>query len=486
MLDTPYPVYPVFAFLGFIVGLIPLRWHLQAWNAGTCAYMLWASLACLVEFVDAVVWHGTAENIAPIWCDISTKFLIGAGVGIPAASLCINRRLYKITSVQSTTTTYEEKRRQMYSDLAISLGIPVLVMVLHYVVQGHRFNVLENVGCLPDIFNTPLAYPLVFIWPVLLGCISFVYASLTLRGFWIRRMQFSELLSNNKAMTSSRYFRLMLLSCAEMCCTIPLGAYSIYINTDGVELSPWVSWSNAHFGFSRVVMVPAVDWTSDKPYLISVEMGRWIYPFSAFLFFALFGFAEEARRNYRDALRAVAMRFGVLPSTKTSALRSFRIGSRKQDTLDSSSPTETLPPYSPRGKRPQRPKSFSSSFLDSVIEIDIDYDIEKAAESLTSTTVYGTDKPADSPAATSATMTFPESAMTATPKAPSGRFKFAAAPPLSPETPSYPLTVSTAVPRYHKPFASIGDPASPSTIAAKSAAIQVTMHREVTEVAESS
>lgn len=127
MHDTPYPIYPVFAFLGFIVGLIPLRWHLQAWNAGTCVYMLWASLACLVEFVDSIVWHHTTANVAPVWCDIceylitelsmhtiltsrplATKFLIGAGIGIPAASLCINRRLYKITSVQTATTTYEE------------------------------------------------------------------------------------------------------------------------------------------------------------------------------------------------------------------------------------------------------------------------------------------------------------------------------------------------------------------------------------------
>ena len=126
-------------------------------------------------------------------------------------------------------------------------------------------------------------------------------------------------------MTSSRYLRLMLLSCTEMCCTIPLGAFSIYINTDGVELSPWVSWSNAHFGFSRVLMIPASDWTTHKPYVISVEMGRWIYPLSAFLFFALFGFAEEARRIYREEYWTVLKRFGRHPqSEKKSMLKSLR------------------------------------------------------------------------------------------------------------------------------------------------------------------
>lgn len=47
-----------------------------------------------------------------------------------------------------------------------------------YIVQGHRFNILEDIGCVPEIYNTPPAYPLVFMWPVLLGCISFVYAGM--------------------------------------------------------------------------------------------------------------------------------------------------------------------------------------------------------------------------------------------------------------------------------------------------------------------
>lgn len=117
----------------------------------------------------------------------------------------------------------------------------------------------------------------------------------------------------------------------------------------------------------------------------------------------------------------------------------------------------------------------------------MDYDIEKGAESPAATSVYGgTDRPADSPAATSATLTFPESAMTSTPKAPSEKFTL---PPLSPDTPSYPLTAATIVPRYHKPFASICIPASPPKMSAPTTqgttAIRVAMYQEVTEVAES-
>jgi pheromone a factor receptor len=72
MIDPLYPLFPVAAFFGFFFGLIPLAWHLDKWNAGTCAYMLWSSLGCLVEFVNAILWKDNALNSHPVWCDICT------------------------------------------------------------------------------------------------------------------------------------------------------------------------------------------------------------------------------------------------------------------------------------------------------------------------------------------------------------------------------------------------------------------------------
>ncbi|KAJ7353546.1 GPCR fungal pheromone mating factor, partial [Mycena albidolilacea] len=67
-----YPLFSVLAFLGFFLVLIPLPWHLQAWNSGTCFYMMWASLACLNQFVNSLVWADDSINRAPVWCDISS------------------------------------------------------------------------------------------------------------------------------------------------------------------------------------------------------------------------------------------------------------------------------------------------------------------------------------------------------------------------------------------------------------------------------
>ncbi|PIL26113.1 hypothetical protein GSI_11867 [Ganoderma sinense ZZ0214-1] len=384
--DPTYPLLPVFAFLGFVVGLIPLPWHLQAWNAGTCVYMIWASFACLIQFVNAIVWRETALSVAPVWCDISTKFIIGAGVGIPASTLCINRRLYNITSVRSVSITHEEKRRTMIVDLCISVGLPVLVMALHYVVQGHRFNILQGVGCLPEIYNTPPAYPLVFMWPPLIGCVSFVYAFLTLLGFFRHRIQFREVVSSNGAgMTVSRYFRLMLLSISEMVCTIPIGAYSIYINTAGVNLAPWISWANTHAQFSHVEMVPAVFWRQNRSFLISVVMGQWVYVFAAFLFFALFGFAEEARKHYVATFWWVMKWFGVRPKQKSEKMQFSKLSGlsygKPPPSASASSDFQSLPPYSPRSTPftpRKRPESLSPSLAGSFGDLDLEKGISDA------------------------------------------------------------------------------------------------------------
>lgn len=133
---------------------------------------------------------------------------------------------------------------------------------------------------------------------------------LTLRGFWMRRLQFAQLVSSNSSMNMSRYIRLMSLSIIDMMCTVPLGVYSIYIGNKGVSLAPWVSWEDTHFNFSRVGVVPSLIWRSDPSFQTSVELTRWLPVVCAFLFFALFGFASEAKKHYKMVFTLVAKPLG--------------------------------------------------------------------------------------------------------------------------------------------------------------------------------
>lgn len=326
----------MFAFLGFLCCMIPLPWHLEAWNTGTCLYMIWTGLSCLIQFINSIVWRSNVINWAPVWCDISTKFMIGASVAIPACSLCINRRLYHIASVSSVTKTRAQKRRDIMTDLAIGIGIPVLEMILQYTVQGHRFNIFEEIGCYPATFNTPAAYVLVFAWPMVIGCFSAYYCVRTIIELAQRRAQFMEFLAMNKNLSSSRYFRLMGLAGIEMLCTIPLGAYVLYLNATSQPVYPYISWENVHSDFSRVEQFPSVLWRMSGPTVLSIELSRWLLVICAFVFFAFFGFADEARKNYRLAYVSVAKRVGL---STAGTISSWSTGSKSEMAYNSHSGT---------------------------------------------------------------------------------------------------------------------------------------------------
>lgn len=296
-------VYSAFSFITLILVLIPLPWHLEAWNTGTVLYMLWTATSLLIHFINSIIWDGNVVNHSPTWCDISTKLIIGAAIGIPCASLCINRRLYCISGVQTVTTSRKDKLKALAVDLSIGILIPMIIMALHYVVQGHRYDILEDVGCIPATYNVTLTYVLIQVPTLSIFLATTVYAVLTMRAFAHRQAQFKEFLnSGNSNISSSRYVRLIALASLEVIIGLPLALTGCILNaTVYGPVNPWISWEDTHFEFWRVWMVPAKFWRAD-PLTVSVtELSRWSAVLCGLVFFAFFGFAEEARTNYKRA-----------------------------------------------------------------------------------------------------------------------------------------------------------------------------------------
>ncbi|KAF9555101.1 STE3-domain-containing protein [Agrocybe pediades] len=314
----PNAIFSVFAFIGFLMSFAPFPWQPEAWSIGPCMYMIWTGVSCLNLFINSIIWMGNTNDVAPVWCDISAKLVIGASVGIPAASLTINRRLYYISTGQtasSPTMSRSQKRRTIMCDLAIALGIPVLEMALHYVVQGHRYDIWEDLGCWPTIYGTWLAYLLVFSPPLAIACISTTYGIRSMININRRRTEFNDLLSSHSNLTSRIYIRLMCLAATEAIGTISLSSLSLYLNSK-FPLNPWISWEDTHFNFSRVEQIPARFWRSDPINGVNLELSRWLVVLCAFTFFAFFGFADEARKNYRILYRIFSGRFVLHQTSK--------------------------------------------------------------------------------------------------------------------------------------------------------------------------
>ena len=134
-----------------------------------------------------------------------------------------------------------------------------------------------------------------------------------------RERQFSQIISSNRNLNRGRYFRLMALAGVDVLCTIPLASYVLF-RFAAMHPGAWKSWAKTHNGshYSRIIQVPASIWM-DIPFTkFSLEAPRWMLVGCAFLFFAFFGFADEARQHYRLAFKSLATRVGLSTTTSSS------------------------------------------------------------------------------------------------------------------------------------------------------------------------
>ena len=71
-MDPTFPLVPIANFIGCILVLISLsRGMFRNWNVGACSFAFWTLLLNLNTGVDTIVWSNNANNVAPVWCDIS-------------------------------------------------------------------------------------------------------------------------------------------------------------------------------------------------------------------------------------------------------------------------------------------------------------------------------------------------------------------------------------------------------------------------------
>lgn len=157
-----------------------------------------------------------------------------------------------------------------------------------------------------------------------------------------------------------RYFRLMALATTEILFTTPLSIFSMTVNALG-PMYPWVSWADTHFNYSRIEQIPAFFWHQSRLVVLGLEFTRWVPVLCAFVFFAFFGFADEAKKNYRKAFWWVAGRFGFRPKDKTPASAVPTIGLVLSVHVRKPMLTPAVDRQYNKPKSPLSPTSFHSS-----------------------------------------------------------------------------------------------------------------------------
>lgn len=365
-----HPELPLISFLCFVMVLSVLPSHLRAGSVAIIALIGWLSVMNLIRGINSILWSNNIDIKVPVWCDITTKLTVGFNFAVPAAALCILKHLESIASTRTVSINSSEKKRRQIFEGVMCFGLPAVYMALHYIVQGHRYDLYEFFGCQPTIYYSIPALFLYYGPPLVMSCISFVFASLSLHHFLRLRINFGlHLRNNNSAVSASRYFRLMAMAVIVNMWDAGINTYVIvFTNQLDGGLRPWISWANVHFDWSFIAVYPTELFPSSI--FAQVYFDWWIVPISCFIFFIFFGFGSEAQADYRAAaawvwvklLRQKTRSSPMLPLAQTNVHhvaigtpRTFQGGQKPWD------PTSTV--TTQEVKSEMRPSSHASSVV---------------------------------------------------------------------------------------------------------------------------
>ncbi|KAJ6536339.1 GPCR fungal pheromone mating factor [Mycena capillaripes] len=276
--------------------LVTLPHHWRVGNLATLSIIIWLSAYDIIYGVNALIWAGNVDIRVPVWCDIVTKIKIGADVGLPGCCLCMARRLNRIAhGLEMSPRGW----RHRTLDIFLCWGLPVIIMALHYIVQGHRFDIIQDIGCMPAIY---VSWPSIIILDLsafIPAVLALIFCGLAIFKLYRRRMAFRTMLRKPDAsLTPSRYTRLMIM-------TFFLGTWNavlISVSTSNEYtsgLQPWTDWASVHTGFSFIGQYHNSDFTA--PALRCIYILWWALPISSLSFFAFFGIGGEAMKDYRSS-----------------------------------------------------------------------------------------------------------------------------------------------------------------------------------------
>ncbi|EGO20273.1 hypothetical protein SERLADRAFT_352118 [Serpula lacrymans var. lacrymans S7.9] len=305
-------VFSGFAFIGFVLVSILLPLHIKARNIGTCALVIWIGLLCLNGLVNSIIWDHNVTNWAPVWCDISSHLMIGGGIGVQSAGLCIARHLYFVTRNITTNRPSQIRHwRAITCDFFLVIGVPMLYMVSSYIVQFTRFIIYEEISCYFALYNTQPTYPLLFIWPIIVSFIILVYLGVIIRTLIQRGAGFKELMKHDEP-----FCRLLALALVIVACTVPNSLWAIIQDATENPVVPWPGWDYLHADFSYVLKVPATEWQAMPAQTAAIQYTRWCFVMYAIIVFSFFGFTTEAKKSYRAVAGFLTSYFSIFAILK--------------------------------------------------------------------------------------------------------------------------------------------------------------------------
>ncbi|KAI0316831.1 pheromone A receptor-domain-containing protein [Amylostereum chailletii] len=325
-MDPTFPLFPVLNLFACLLALLPLFTSLgRSRHVGGIAFALWVAGASLIKGVNLIVWADRSDNVAPAWCEISTRVQIGSLVAIPASTLVITRRLYNVVSMRSLSPPDKRKARSaVIFDLSLTAGLPCIMVAIYYLFQPVRFYIGEGYGCAPALDSSWLPLLLYQSWAIILPTISIVfYSPRIIWTFYTQQKASQELLRALDESRSNHYGRFLALGMLDAVVTLPIGILGWVFSVLAMPHRPFVrSFSAIHHDFSPISYAKE-DYIRRPRDMLLVRLNDVVNVVLGAAVFGLFGMTNEARAVYRRAFWGVVRPFGWAEHRMRSSVIAF-------------------------------------------------------------------------------------------------------------------------------------------------------------------
>ena len=137
------------------------------------------------------------------------------------------------------------------------------------------------------------------------------------------------------------YARLLALGLIDSVLTLPVTAAVLVISLlrSGNDSQFWPGFNTAHMKVAQVDYLTTEEWKAEGLWnVVEIRFSQWSCPFTALVFFALFGMTEHKRARYRKLFWKITKPLGLIPRANSVAsiirFRSEFAGSGANGTRD--------------------------------------------------------------------------------------------------------------------------------------------------------
>lgn len=329
-MTSQFIAYLFLSLLCALINIAPAVSHLIQGHSGPASFGIWVVVLNLLGFINGILWIDDAQDKAPIFCDVSAKLTMVGPLGLLIANCCIIRYLARIVTPNAHVEDNSTARVRIWSDYALSFGVPALIAILSVVFQVARYEVEVLVGC-SNV--SVLAWPTMFIfiiWSPIMCGIACGYAIYVL--YWLVRQhnELSQLIAKSRTpLNKSRFIRMCALAATYLCVSAPYTiAGTVTILNDIGPFVPWRSWGYIHDDDNKLS-----DVRQNASYQLNVR--DWLSVTAGLTVFFFFSFANESIAVYVKLARSLHLDTLVQPTTDWLQRRAIPSGSL-MTTLDQS------------------------------------------------------------------------------------------------------------------------------------------------------